>query len=90
MSRPDLYPHDREQWANTGYIADLRANHDRLAERTRSAASGRGGTGWSAAVFAVVITVVVVALARACAPLSLPLCTEHHTADIAATSTPSN
>lgn len=51
MSRPDLYPHERDEWVGSGYaplhtdprlpresaLAALRANHDTLARRTRAA-----------------------------------------------------
>ena len=84
MSRPDLYPHERDEWVGTGYaplradpelpresvLGRLRANHDTLAQRTRTTVAASGGTPRRGVLvfIAIVAAVLLLASLRAHSP----------------------
>ncbi|MDN4591233.1 hypothetical protein DBA29_22380 [Xenophilus aerolatus] len=77
MSRPDLYPHERDEWVSTSYaplradpelpresvLGRLRANHDTLAQRTRATVGAQGTTPRRGLVVFVAIVAAVLLLA---------------------------
>ena len=96
MSRPDLYPHERDEWVGSGYaplhtdpqlpresaLAALRANHDTLAKRTRAAV----GVPARASRRGVLLFVAIVAAVLVCASLRVQ---SPHFAEPAAEAPPS-